>query len=278
MVSSGIIFFDDEDRSTLLPLTYLRPMAEIRIGIMTVREKWCSYLKRALYSFQTEHYIQDLYPKTQFKSKVFIKGNLLPNADLISAIQSLAEGQALYYKNILLAANTTEEHSDYSFTDFEQIHFTQPCRIIQYPEQIFKWNQDELVSDFNHLTKGRQSAVIDLSNQIKSRENIFIEEGAVIEHSILNATDGPIYVGKHAKILDGCMLKNGVAVCDNAVLKMGAKIYGATTIGPGCKAGGEIKNAVFFGNSNKSHDGYLGNSVLAEWCNLGADTNATNHG
>jgi len=276
MVSSGIIFFDDEDRYTLLPLSYLRPLAEIRIGIWTIHEKWCHYLNTQSFSFQTSEYLQAGYPIDRLDSTLYIKGNILPDAGLVTAIQNLKNGQALYQNTILIAATTNQVIEGNNFSSLDRLEFNFPIRVIQYPEQIFTWNKDELLSDFNAITAGRESAIVEKSNQIKSPENIFVEEGAIIEHSILNAVDGPIYIGKNAKILDGCMLRNGVAICENAVLKMGAKIYGATTIGPGSKVGGEIKNAVIFGNTNKSHDGYLGNAVIAEWCNLGADTNASN--
>lgn len=276
MPSSGIMFFDDEDRLTLLPLTYLRPMADMRIGIWTIREKWCHYLDRQSYSYKTAPYLEGLYPSKHYDQTLLIKGNLLPNSDLVSAILHLNNGQALFQDSVMLAAATDANISVDQETEFTEVEYNLPIQKLQYPEQIFTWNKEELIADFEVITEGRQSAPMESSNQIKSPQHIFLEKGAEIEHSILNATDGPIYIGKKAKILDGCMLRNGVALCDKAVLKMGAKIYGATTIGPGSKIGGEVKNAVIFGNSNKSHDGYLGNAVIAEWCNLGADTNASN--
>lgn len=279
MTPSGIVFFDDADRNGLFPLTYTRPMSEIRIGILTIREKWCKRLEVDSYAYHTDPILGGLFKNASFESNLFIKGNVLPIQELVEQIKSLSLGQHLYQGGELIVACLSKEQAlNFSVdnSNGENSEITTDIKIIRHPEQIFMYNEDELLHDFELVTQGRVSAEIDSSNQIKGTERIFVEEGAVIEHSILNAEDGPIYVGKEAKILDGCMLKNGVALGNKTVLKMGAKIYGPTTIGPGCKVGGEVKNAVIFGNSNKSHDGYLGNAVVGEWCNLGADTNASN--
>ena len=279
MTPSGIVFFDDADRYGLLPLTYTRPMSEIRIGILTIREKWCKRLELDSYAYDTNPILGRLFKNASFESNLYIKGNVLPTQELVEQIKGLSLGQHLYQGGELIAAYLSKVQALNFSSDKPQADNSEiinAVKIIRHPEQIFLYNEDELLQDFDLLTQGRESASIDSSNRIKGADRIFVEEGAVIEHSILNAEDGPIYIGKDAKILDGCMLKNGIALGDKTVLKMGAKIYGPTTIGPGCKVGGEVKNAVIFGNSNKSHDGYLGNAVVGEWCNLGANTNASN--
>jgi UDP-N-acetylglucosamine diphosphorylase/glucosamine-1-phosphate N-acetyltransferase len=277
MESSGIVFFDDNDWQKLLPLTYTRPMANCRIGILTIRAKWEQLLNKTS-SFLTQDYLQEAFPVEVNDENILIKGNLLPNPHLVSAIKSLRIDQGLYKDDTLLAIKTnrniTEAYGKAS--DSNRIDYVDQIQVIERPEDFFTKNKQELQNDFDLLTKNRTSASIHPSNRVSSPENIFLEEGASIEHSILNADDGPIYIGKGAKILDGCMLRGGVALCEKAVLKMGAKIYGSTTIGPSSKLGGENKNVVIFGHSNKSHDGYLGNAVIGEWCNLGADTNASN--
>lgn len=277
MGSSGIIFFDDEDWHKLLPLSYTRPMANCRIGILTIREKWERLLQMTS-SFATHDYLKASFPIEVKDENIFIKGNLLPDPQLVHAVKNLSLSQGLYKDDTLLAVKTDRKVSEAfsRVSDSSKVNYPDPIQVIEHPEEFFMKNKEELQKDFDLITKNRVSAKLDSSNSVSSPENIFIEEGAGIEHSILNATDGPIYIGKGAKILDGCMLRGGVALCDNAVLKMGAKIYGPTTIGPSCKIGGENKNVVIFGHSNKSHDGYLGNAVIGEWCNLGADTNASN--
>jgi len=279
MGSSGIIFFDDIDWQQLLPLTYTRPMARCRIGILTIGEKWDLYLKTKS-SFLTTPYLQASFPIHVNDQNIFIKGNLLPDTQLLSAIENLGVNQALYHVDTLLSAKTDRQQADRFISNndpsLKRVDYSNDVQIIEYPEEFFIKNKEELQKDFDLIARGRTSATIDASNSVSSPKNIFIEEGASVEHSILNATDGPIYIGKGAKILDGCMLRGGVSLGEHAVLKMGAKIYGPTTIGPSSKIGGENKNVVIFGNSNKSHDGYLGNAVIGEWCNLGADTNASN--
>lgn len=274
--SSGLVFYDDDDHIRLLPLTYLRPLAELRIGIWTIREKWCHYLGEQHYSYQTSQYLSQLYPVIASRFQYVIKGNLLPDPALVSAIQELSPEEVLIQNGTLLAAYSSQISDSLDGSNYREIQYENTVRIIKHPEQIFMWNESELKKDFIEITKDRKSANVDDSNSIKNEDQIFIEESAVVENSILNAGDGPIYIGENAKILDGSMIKGATAFCRNTLSKMGSKIYGATTIGPGSKVGGEVKNAVLFGNSNKTHDGYLGNAVIAEWCNLGADTNASN--
>jgi len=279
---SNIIFIDDH-RDTLLPLSYTRCVSQLRIGILTIAEKWQKRMDISQVHHLTAAYLSEKYPFVATEDNLILTAGLLPDSRITEAIRKLQIGEALFHHNTMLSARLTIDQAiAFSHTrnlinsDIEKIQYPYEFRLITYPEQIFMWNGAELKADFDLITTGRSSQDIEGSNRTKGDHQIFVEAGATIEHSILNATGGPIYIGPQAVILDGCALRNGVALCDHAVLKMGAKIYGATTIGPHSKIGGEVKNVVIQGYSNKSHEGYLGNSVLGEWCNLGADTNSSN--
>ncbi len=279
---SNLIFIDDQ-RDTLRPLSYTRCVSQLRIGIFTIAEKWQKRIGISQVHHITADYLSEKYPFKAEEDNLLLPANLLPDSRIVEATLQLKPGEALYQEGTLLSARLTLDqatayHQQGSLPDTEikKIPYLKAFQSISYPEQIFLWNDTELRADFELITQGRTSQDIDSDNRTKGDQQIFVEEGAIIEHSILNATDGPIYIGQNAVVLDGCALRNGVALCDHAVLKMGAKIYGATTIGPHSKIGGEVKNVVVQGYSNKSHEGYLGNSVLGEWCNLGADTNSSN--
>jgi len=277
--SFNIVFYDDDDWYSLLPLTFIRPSCHMRVGILTILEKWQLRLGSESVGYITKNHLAGKYKLQIGADNILIKSNLLPNENLIKEITGLQKGQSIGTADQVIAMRIAGEVIPDQFTEpigNHKVIDEADIKILKYPDHLFKLNAHELLMDFTLLTKGRQSQHIDESNQTKNKDQIFVEEGAKIEHSILNANDGPIYIGKNAIVLDGCMLRNGVAICDNSIMKMGSKIYGATTIGPQSKVGGEVKNAVIFGNSNKSHDGYLGNAVIAEWCNLGADTNASN--
>lgn len=275
---NNFILFDD-NRKSLLPLTYTRPVAGMRVGILTIAEKWEKLLNQSV-SFLTENYLSDVFQKKIDQDNVFINGSILPDAKLITAINSIKKGFFLVKENIIIAA-----HLGYDEARQFSNNIGNAEKIVNYPEelvqlkntwQIFSINETELKKDFELLTKGRKSASISSTNHVASPENIFIEEGAKVEFCTLNASTGPIYIGKAAEIMEGCLVRGPLALGDKACLKMGAKIYGATTIGPNCKVGGEVHNTVMFANSNKAHDGFLGNAVIGEWCNLGADTNNSN--
>ncbi len=283
------ILFDDITRNSLLPLTYLKPSADIRCGIMSLREKWEFYLKNNTNNL-CANYLRKKYPLEIATENVFIKGTLFPNTDLIEKIYQLQIGQVLIdSKNaVVLAFKLTDEQvfkydidkkEFISFDDIQalqQIEYEGECYSISHLWDIFSLNDRAINEDFKTLTEGRQSAEISSSNHIINKEQIFIEQGAIVECSVLNASAGPIYIGKDAEVMEFAAIRGPFALCENSSLKIGAKIYGATTIGPHCKVGGEVNNSVFFGFSNKAHDGFLGNSVIAEWCNLGADTNNSN--
>lgn len=273
------ILFDDNTRNSLLPLTFTRPVADIRIGILTIREKWEKMLA-AKTSSKTEAYLSKKFP-TEYAidtDNVWINGSFCPNEQLVNEIKSLKPNEVLMDTTTVIAANTgNAKHFDVdSFGNFEKLDTTSKTLKIENTWDIFSKNGDALKSDFDLLTKGRKSAELSKTNQVIGAEHIFVEEGAKVECSILNASTGPIYIGKDAEIMEGSIVRGPFALCDHSALKLGAKIYGPTTIGPHSKVGGEVNNSVIFGFSNKAHDGFLGNSVLGEWCNIGADSNNSN--
>lgn len=268
------VLFDGPCRNELLPFTFTRPVAEIRVGILSIRQKWEKLLESQT-STSTEEYLSAKWQLKLSEQNIFIDSSFVPTSKLVEEIKSLKPGEKLTFneKNI---AYFQEGRGEESLTDLvSRETATQPLQIAKTWD-IFSKNAEAIQLDFELLTSGRNSQPIHASNYVKAGENIFIEEGAEVENCSLNAAAGPIYIGKDALVMEGSMLRGPIAVCDHAVVKMGAKLYGATTIGPYCKAGGEINNSVLFKNSNKGHDGYLGNSVLGEWCNLGADTNNSN--
>ena len=268
------ILFDGTFRNNLLPFTFTRPVADLRIGILTIREKWEQRLN-ATTSTKTEEYLSEKWPLKLESSNIFINASVLPDDTLLEEISVLQHGEKLVFEDILIAYKF-EGNSELSIEDLQLKESSRKPFIVAHTWDIFSKNAEAIQLDFNHLTKGRTSQDIDSSNYTKNSENIFIEEGASVENCSLNASDGPIYIGKDATVMEGSLIKGPFALGESATIKMGAKIYGATTIGPSCKAGGEISNSVLLQNSNKGHDGFLGNSVLGEWCNIGADSNNSN--
>jgi UDP-N-acetylglucosamine diphosphorylase/glucosamine-1-phosphate N-acetyltransferase len=258
---------DGKHRSHLLPLTYTRPVAELRCGIITIAEK---YTKRGHeIGYGTEAYLNVKYPSIE--AEVLVSGSVCPTDAFLEAVAGLSSGQALIQGDELLAFKGEKWEDEPS----EIIPFSGALNLIIRPWDIWSKNASELNLDFDLLTKDRFSAPIDATNTVIG-DKVFLEEGAKATASILNATSGPIYLAKNAEIMEGCIVRGGLALGESSALKMGAKIYGATTLGPHCKVGGEVNNSVIIGYSNKGHDGFLGNSALGEWCNLGADTNNSN--
>ena len=269
------ILFDGSARSQLLPFTYTRPVADLRVVILTIREK-CEKMLGYTTSSVTEDYLVDKFPMVEFNDNIFINASIIPSENIVKMIKSLTENNAIFLDNEPLAFFAKKDQevnfdtynvTDYSFKDIIKIENTW---------DIFKLNGEAIDRDFQLLTSGRDSQPIPDSVVVFNEQQIFIEEGAVLPLCSLNATEGPIYIGKDSEIMEGALIRGPFALCNNATVKMGAKIYGPTTIGPHSKIGGEINNCVIFGYSNKGHDGFLGNSVLGEWCNLGADTNNSN--
>ncbi|GGX14894.1 GlmU family protein [Aquimarina muelleri] len=268
------ILFDGPSRNALLPFTYTRPVADIRIGVLTIREKWELHLGSTT-STVTEDYLSEKYPLVELEKNIMIYASCLPSEDLVSRIKNLKANQAIFYKDEPIVFYV-EEGQEVDFDNYEIIDYNLELITVEQTWDIFSKNDLAIKSDFLLLTKDRETQPIPESNNVIAPENIFIEEGAKLEFTTLNASKGPIYIGKNTEIMEGSLIRGPFALCEGAVVKMGAKIYGATTIGPYSKAGGEINNSILFACSNKGHEGYLGNSVLGEWCNLGADTNTSN--
>jgi UDP-N-acetylglucosamine diphosphorylase/glucosamine-1-phosphate N-acetyltransferase len=269
------ILFDGPSRNNLLPFTFTRPVADIRIGVLTIREKWENFLG-ATTTTVTEDYLSEKFPMVEMEQNIMINASFCPNAELVELIKNLKENQAIFSGEDVIAFYTLDTQEDINFDDFEAIEFDAHILKIEYTWDIFSKNGEAIENDFALLTEGRKSHSIPKSVNTINPKNVFIEEGAKLEFVTLNASSGPIYIGKDAEIMEGSIIRGPFALCDHATVKLGAKIYGPTTVGPYSKVGGEVNNSVLFGYSNKGHDGFLGNSVLGEWCNLGADTNNSN--
>lgn len=273
------ILFDDQSRNNLLPLTFMRPMAEIRVGILTLREKWELLLNEKT-STLTEDYLSEKYPIIKDEFNILINAAVWPTIELVKDINALKPNQALVSDESIIAlhikADDLDDTAELEMEGIDEVETTQTINRISDSWDIFKMNGEAIENDFKLLTKGRKSEKLSTTNNVLGLENIFIEKGAKIEFATINATTGPVYIGKDSEIMEGSLIRGPFALCEHSTLKMGAKIYGPTTIGPHSKVGGEVNNSVFFGYSNKAHDGFLGNSVIAEWCNLGADTNNSN--
>ncbi|GAB1856550.1 GlmU family protein [Flavobacteriaceae bacterium MHTCC 0001] len=269
------ILFDGPFRNNLLPFTFTRPVADIRVGILTIREKWETYLDTTTTTV-TEDYLSEKFPMVEMEENIMINASYLPDFQLVEMVKGLKENEAIFKGEDVIAffSKEGEEHTD--FESYNAIEFNGDCLKIEHTWDIFSKNGDAIQEDFNLLTKGKKSQPIPEMTIALHSENIFIEEGAKITYCSLNASNGPIYIGKDAEIMEGSMIRGPFALCEHATVKLSAKIYGPTTIGPYAKVGGEVNNSVIFGYSNKGHDGFLGNSVLGEWCNLGADTNTSN--
>jgi UDP-N-acetylglucosamine diphosphorylase/glucosamine-1-phosphate N-acetyltransferase len=273
------IVFEDLHRDHLLPFVFTKPVAEIRIGILTIREKWEKWSGQS-FSHLTQEYLQEKFPLVSGEENIVINGSVTPNASLVSEIQELNCNEALVRENLLVAACLDR----FSLENFGR-QIPEGCTVKQVRADfrhisklwhIFKFNGEELQSDFSLITAGRTSQPISTTNQLINPENIFAEEGARVECSIINASTGPVYIGRNSEIMEGAIVRGSLALCEGAKIKMGARIYGPTTIGPYSKAGGEVTNTVFMSYTNKVHDGYMGNSVIGDWCNIGAGSNTSN--
>ncbi|MFZ6000426.1 MAG: GlmU family protein [Bacteroidota bacterium] len=272
----NVILYDDPSiRIQLLPLTFTRPVALIRVGIQTIAEKWEGFLKVTA-SFATPTYLATKYASKFTEDNLWINGALCPDAALVNVIQSLKPGDAVRKGSRILAVRTPDDEVPEVITG--TVHeYDGDIVLIDQLWKIFQCNGQQIRSDFERITKGRTSKTInDKHTVIYHPENVFVEEGVITKAAILNAESGPIYLGKNSQVQEGAVIRGPFAIGEESVINMGGKMRGDTTIGPFCKVGGEISNAVVFGYSNKGHDGFLGNSVLGEWCNLGADTNVSN--
>ncbi len=277
----NIILFDDESRENMLPLSYIRPVAELRTGIFTIRERWEKILKGTA-SYITSNYLSTRYPMILEDDNIIINGAVMPNDRLVRLIEQLELNEAYMDDGDLIAARLNRaqfEHlllnesiDEISGMELDDTPFIHLC----YPWDLFLTLRATIEYDFQLITKGRVSQPIPSFNQVLAADNIFLEEGAQVTGAILNAQPGPIYIGRNAHVMEGSVIRGPVTIGEGTIIKMGAIIYGPTAIGPECKVGGELKEVVILGHSNKAHGGFLGNSVIGEWCNIGAGTSVSN--
>ncbi|WP_163378110.1 putative sugar nucleotidyl transferase [Cyclobacterium sp. SYSU L10401] len=274
-----IMMFDDpRSRGNLLPFTFTRPVADIRVGILKISEKWQNRLQAKQVGFLTQDYLQSKYTVIR-EPALYINGALCPDDDLVNAIEALKNNESLWHHDTLLASHLDkpEQFQTDHLPQKKKVTYEKDIQLLSRNWHIFQWNGIEISKDFDILTKRRVSwGTDDPHTHLYNEPNIFIEKGAKIRAAILNATNGPIYIGKNATIMEGALIRGPFALCEEATISMGAKIRENSTIGPKCKVGGEVSNVVFMGHSNKSHDGYMGNSVVGEWCNFGANTVVSN--
>jgi UDP-N-acetylglucosamine diphosphorylase/glucosamine-1-phosphate N-acetyltransferase len=272
---AAYILCDTPARDQMLPFTHTRPLADCRAGILTIREKWEHRLKTAT-STLTAAYLAERYPmKPDGEDNFLINGALLPDAALLEAMARLQAGEQLVSGDDWLMTRSSVASAP-GAQGGRPVAYPHPFTLLRHPWELWQKNDRLLREDFFMLTQGRSSAPLPSSNTVLSPENIFVEQGASVSCAVLNASTGPIYIGRGATILEGAVIRGPFALLDGATVKMGAAIYGATTVGPFSVAGGEIKNSILSGYSNKSHYGYLGDAVLGEWCNLGAGTCCSN--
>jgi UDP-N-acetylglucosamine diphosphorylase/glucosamine-1-phosphate N-acetyltransferase len=269
------ILFDSDVRNSLLPFTYTRPVADIRIGVLTIREKWEKFLGFTTTTI-TEEYLENKYPMVELDKNILINASFLPSKNLVKQVSNLSNNQAIFKDEQVIAFFTSDTQEHVDFDSYEQLEFKEEVLQIKNTWDIFSLNDKAIKADFDLLTEGRTSQPIPNGVHTIQEENIFIEKGAIISYSSLNASKGPIYIGKDSEIMEGSLVRGPFALGENSILKMGTKVYGATSVGPFCKVGGEVNNSVLFGYSSKGHEGFLGNSVLGEWCNIGADSNTSN--
>ncbi|MCC6702922.1 MAG: glucose-1-phosphate thymidylyltransferase [Fluviicola sp.] len=265
----NIILHDNGLHLRLAPLTLTRPVGDLRWGIMTNAERWESWIPEATISFQTEAYLSTKFPRIDGDHSIEVNAAIIPNEIVAAAVTMLEENQILQSEGTWIARRGTA-------SEVVQLLGEHPIEL-KNRWDLFERNDEVLVADYFLLTGGLESEPLSATNLvIGDPDLIYLEEGAVVEGATLNTTGGPIYIGQDAEVMEGSLIRGPFALCEHAGVKMGAKIYGATTIGPHCKVGGEISNCVFQAYSNKGHDGFLGNSVVGEWCNFGADSNTSN--
>ncbi|WP_449400546.1 GlmU family protein [Chryseobacterium wanjuense] len=271
-----LVFSDAQYWEDFLPLTFTRPVAEMRCGILTFSERWQKILENTEISYFTENYLQNKFRNPEEKESLFLVTNFLPTEQVIQQIKDLKQGEALVYEDELIAARINMK--DFSLNQIEKMtDIKEELIFFKKPTDLFTYNDKAIDFDFELLTKGKTSQELSSTNGfLGDKKDLFIEKGAQIEFSTLNTKTGKIYIGKNADVMEGCNLRGPIALCEDSQLKLGAKVYGATTVGPHSKVGGEVNNIIIFGYSSKGHDGFLGNSVVGEWCNFGADTNSSN--
>ncbi len=280
-IPTSIVLFDQHQRMQLLPLSFTKPVAEFRFGILTMRQKWERMLPGD-YSYLTADYLSKKYPLAPASEYLFVAANVCPSMMLCAEIVHLKPGQALMQDSRLIAFRGTQDAFEkQAYT--EEVAYGEKLLCFDQLYDLFGRNGQALEEDFRLLTEGRESAPVPESVRVlgervdaEGMPRIFIEEGVSIEEAILNVKSGPIYLGKDVEVQEGSVIRGPFAACEHAVLNINTKVYGPTTLGPYVKVGGELNNVLFFGYTNKAHEGFLGNAVIGEWCNLGAGTNASN--
>jgi UDP-N-acetylglucosamine diphosphorylase/glucosamine-1-phosphate N-acetyltransferase len=260
---------DNDLHLRFAPLTLTRPLGKVLMGIFTNDERWKTYLPKAEIGFVTQEYLAGRFPGFE-KPDISVNAQMIPNEDVIAALLALSDGEMLFMDELWLGSN--------GLGGGARVHYSgeQPV-IISERWHLFQKNGEVLEQDFHLLTAGRKSQPLAKTNMLLGdASKLFIEEGAQVEAAVINTKDGVVYIGKDAEIMEGTLVRGPLAMCEHSALKLGSKVYGPTTLGPYCKVGGEVNNVVFFGYSNKGHDGFLGNAIIGEWCNIGADSNASN--
>jgi UDP-N-acetylglucosamine diphosphorylase/glucosamine-1-phosphate N-acetyltransferase len=268
----------------LSPFTLTRQVQDIRVGILTIREKWELLLEAPSFDKYEDDY-KDLDRSIHIDKNLgsdlilLIHGNVLPTTKLVKQVRKLKPGQFISVpgkENVVYCISQKEVVSEHKIKVAKAIELNEELKEVCFPWDIVQLNRWAIEQDFELLSKRKKSQKISSTNRLINPSRVFVEKGAQVEHCVINATDGPVYVARGAVVMEGSMLRGPIAICEGATIKMGAKLYGATTIGPDCVVGGEVKNSVFFGNSNKAHDGYVGDAVIGEWCNFGAGTSCSN--
>lgn len=278
-----IALFDHQDAHVnLLPLSFTRPICDFRVGITTIREKWQAFLPEAEVHALPVGYLRPRFgePDDTGETMLFVSGDIVPDEDIAAKIVALKPGQAYVWEDVVLAlCGSWDDLKLRKYTDC----FEEDLRRVRQVYDVFLMNPAVLVEDFRRITRGRKSQPLSKTNRIlgeledaDGNPMIFLEEGAEAEGAMFNLKDGPVYIGKDAEVMEGCFVRGPIAFCEHSKARIGSKLYGGSTFGPYVKVGGEIDNSVIFGYTNKAHDGYLGNAVVGEWCNLGAGVNCSN--
>lgn len=275
------ILFDDAQSEHLLPLTYTRPTCQLLVGIWTIREKWEARLERSVSFIPYRSYLSNKFSVIFSDDNVFINGAALPDQPLVAAISALGMEQALVSGNRILALRSSQQIERFELDGLQlvgvkMLEYEHAVEWVNFPEDVFRKNGYQIAIDYAMLTANRKSAKTHESVRLIAPENVFIEEGAKLFDCTINASGGPVYIAANAEVMEGATIRGPFYLGEHSAVKMGAKIYGDTSIGPHCKVGGEVSNSVMIGFSNKGHDGFMGNSVIGEWCNWGADTNNSN--
>jgi UDP-N-acetylglucosamine diphosphorylase/glucosamine-1-phosphate N-acetyltransferase len=271
----NIILSDAGMHKRMLPLSYTRAIADFRCGFLTIKEKW-EQMSGSKVSVITEDYLQAKYPLSYSEINIVVNASIVPDPELVKKILQLKSGALVKDDYIIAIVTSSIVDADFSVSPDKPEKYENDIRVINHLPDLFLLNGEQIKSDMQLICKDRKSENLSATNIVIGNNDVFVEQGAFVEACSINTIDGPVYIGKNAQVMEGSNIRGPIAICDEAVVKMGAKIYGGTTIGPGSKVGGEINNSIFFANSNKAHDGFLGNAVIGEWCNLGADTNNSN--